>query len=260
MKTLQKECKKIGIAFLTAPYSPFLVEKVDKFIPAFKIGSGDITYHQEIILAAKKNKPMIIASGASTLKEVSLIIKKLSKINKNVCLMQCNTNYTGNKNNLKFLNLNVINSYKKKYKNVILGLSDHTKGDLSVIAAVSMGVKVIEKHFTDSNKRLGPDHPFSMNPKSWKEMVEKTRELETTFGDGIKKIEKNEQETVILQRRSIVAKKKLKKNEKIKTKDLEFLRPRVPGSYDPYEIYKLKNRILKFDVNKGEAILKKNIK
>jgi sialic acid synthase SpsE len=260
MKTLHKECKKIGIDFLTAPYSTFFVNKVNKFIPAFKIGSGDITYHQEIILAAKKNKPIIIATGASSLDEVSLIIKKLSKINKNVCLMQCNTNYTGGKNNLQYLNLKVLNLYKKKFKNIILGLSDHTKGDLSVIAAVSMGAKVIEKHFTDSNKRIGPDHPFSMNPKSWKIMVEKTRDLEATFGDGIKKIEENEKETAILQRRSIVAKKKLKKNQKIKAEDLEFLRPKVRGSFDPYEIYKLKNKVLKHDLNKGEAVLKKNIK
>ena len=174
--------------------------------------------------------------------------------------MQCNTNYTGKKNNLKYLNLNVLNLYKKKFKNIVLGLSDHTKGDLSVLAAVSMGAKVIEKHFTDSNKRIGPDHPFSMNPISWRKMVNKTREIESCFGDGLKKIEDNEKSTSILQRRCIVAKKRLKNNQKIKINDLEFLRPKVPGSFEPYEVNKLKSKILNTNVVKGEAILKKYIK
>ncbi len=260
MKKLHKECKKIDIDFLTAPYSISLVNKVNKFIPAYKIGSGDITYHQEILLAAKKNKPIILATGASSFDDVSLIVKKISKINKNVCLMQCNTNYTGKKNNFKYLNLNVLKMYKKKFKNIILGLSDHTKGDLSVLAAVSMGAKVIEKHFTDSNSRIGPDHSFSMNPNSWRKMVKNTREIELCFGDGLKKIEENEKETSVLQRRCIVAKKNIKKNQAINLKDLEFLRPKVAKSFEPYEVKKLKGKILKKNLLKGEAILRSYIK
>ena len=110
--------------------------------------------------------------------------------------MQCNTNYTGSLENLKYLNLKVLTYYSNKYK-ILTGLSDHTPGDLSVIAAVSMGARVIEKHFTDNNSRIGPDHYFSMNPRTWKEMVTKVRNLERSFGDGKKKIEKNELQTSI---------------------------------------------------------------
>ena len=75
--------------------------------------------------------------------------------------MQCNTNYTGDENNFKNINLNVINTFKKKFKNnIILGLSDHTPGYATVLGAVALGAKVIEKHFTDSNLRNGPDHKF----------------------------------------------------------------------------------------------------
>ena len=104
--------------------------------------------------------------------------------------MQCNTNYTGSTENFKFINLNVIKTYAKKYKNVILGLSDHTPGHETVLGAVAMGIKVVEKHFTDNTKRSGPDHPFSMDPLTWKAMVDATRKLELAMGDGNKRVEK----------------------------------------------------------------------
>ena len=120
--------------------------------------------------------------------------------------MQCNSNYTASPKNLEYLNLRVINAYKKKFGDrVILGLSDHTSGHLSILGAVVLGAKVIEKHFTDNNSRIGPDHNFSMNPKTWKKMVDATRNLEKTLGDGVKRIEKNEIKSIIVQRRSMRA-------------------------------------------------------
>ena len=117
--------------------------------------------------------------------------------------MQCNTNYTGSIENFKFINLNVLSTYRKLFPNTILGLSDHTPGHETVLGAVPFGIKAVEKHFTDDTSRDGPDHPFSMDPKSWREMVDRTRFLEQAMGDGVKKIEENELETSILQRRAI---------------------------------------------------------
>ena len=104
--------------------------------------------------------------------------------------MQCNTNYTAKDENFKFINLNVLKKYKKKFPNLILGLSDHTHGHETVLGAVALGARVIEKHFTDNNNRIGPDHAFSMNPSTWEEMVKRTRNLEKSLGDGIKKLKK----------------------------------------------------------------------
>ncbi len=258
-KELYKCAKKNKIDFFTAAYSPELVDKVNDFIPAFKIGSGDISDHEIIEKIAKKNKPVFIATGASTAKEVDLAVKVIKKINNRVCLMQCNTNYTGSPENLKYLNLKILNEYSKKYK-IIIGLSDHTPGHLSVIAAVSMGARVIEKHFTDNNKRVGPDHYFSMNPTTWKEMVEKVRNLEKSFGDGKKKIEKNEIETSVLQRRSVMINKNKVKGSIIKKKDLIFLRPNVKNGFHPYEYKKILGKKLNKNKYKNQAILKMDIK
>ena len=95
-----------------------------------------------------------------------------------------NTNYTGSDTNVKYQNLNVLKTLEKRWPNAILGLSDHTSGHTSVLGAIAMGARIIEKHFTDDNSRNGPDHGFSMNPKTWKTMIEKTRELEDALGNS----------------------------------------------------------------------------
>ena len=88
-----------------------------------------------------------------------------------------------------------------------------------------MGINSVEKHFTDDNGRSGPDHPFSMNPQSWKRMIKSSRLLEKSLGDGKKKLEDNEKDTVVLQRRSVRCLRNLKKGEKINPIDFEFQRP-----------------------------------
>ena len=98
--------------------------------------------------------------------------------------MQCNTNYTASIENFKFINLNVLKTYSEFFPNVVLGLSDHTHGHSTVVGSIPLGARVFEKHFTDDNDRLGPDHKFSMNPKTWKEMVVAANEVSLALGDG----------------------------------------------------------------------------
>ena len=234
-KSLFEESKKNKIDFMTAPYDLNYVDDVYKYICAYKIGSGDLNWRELLVKISKKNKPVFLATGASSIDEVVRSVKLIQKYNKKIVLMQCNTNYTYEDKNYDFINLNVIKSYKKKFKdNVILGLSDHTKGHATVLGSVALGTRVIEKHFTDNNNRKGPDHYFSMNPKAWSEMVEQTRILERSLGDGIKKIEKNEILTNFIQRRGSYAKKEIKKNTLINKDDIIFLRPNFHGSISPF--------------------------
>ena len=237
---LKKECKKNKIDYMTAPYDLGYVDDVKKDIVAYKIGSGDITWKKIIKKISQKNKPIIIATGASSLKDVYRAVKVILKFNSiKPVLMQCNTNYDNSVKNLNYLNLNVLNQYKKIFKdNVILGLSDHTHGHVSVLGAVSLGARVVEKHFTDSNLRSGPDHKFSMNPASWAKMVKDVRILEKTLGDGKKKIEHNEKQSVIVQRRGAWLNKNVKKGEILKDEMIDFLRPCPNNSIDIFEIQK----------------------
>jgi N-acetylneuraminate synthase len=256
-KDLKKECKKYNIDFLTAPYDLNYVDSLNKFIPAYKIGSGDITWKEILTKIAKKNKPVLIATGASTFEDVIFACKSILKINKKLVVMQCNTNYTIDEKNFNYINLNFIKTLKLKFgKRIIVGLSDHTPGHTTVLGAIALGAKVIEKHFTDDNSRIGPDHKFSMNPRSWHEMIKESRRLEKALGDGLKKIEKNELESYHVQRRSVYTLKNLKKNQILKKKDLICLRPYIRNSISPQIINKFYGKKIKKNITKNSAVKK----
>jgi len=251
---LKEAADDAKIDFFTSPYSLELVDKVEPFVCAYKIGSGDLTWHEIIRHIATKQKPYILATGASNLDEVRDAVNVGLSVNQDFCLMQCNTNYTASNENFNFINLNVLNTFKTEFPEIILGLSDHTPGHTTVIGAVALGARIIEKHFTDDNNREGPDHLFSMNPESWKDMVLRTRELEASLGDGKKVVEDNEIDTVILQRRSIAAKINLKSGS-ILTKENTFpLRPIPEDGIPPYKLEEIIGKRIKRDYLEGEYI------
>ena len=172
--------------------------------------------------------------------------------------MQCNTNYTSDEKNFKYINLNVLKNLKVKFgKKIILGLSDHTPGHATVLGAITLGARVIEKHFTDNNSRVGPDHKFSMNPKTWSEMIKESRRLEKALGDGLKKIEKNELESYYVQRRSVYTLKDLKKGDLLNKKDLICLRPYIKNSISPQAIDKFYDKKVKKNIPKNSIIKRK---
>jgi len=251
-KELKYFCDSIGLDFFTTPYDIDYVDELDKFVSRYKIGSGDITWHKMLHKVASKGKQVIIATGASNMREVLDAVSILSKYNIPICLMQCNTNYTVDLENHKHINLNVLKTYKKFYPDIQLGLSDHTAGDITVLGAVALGATMVEKHFTDDNNREGPDHPFSMNPKSWRDMVDRTRLLELSLGDGYKKVEDNEKETIILQRRSIRINKDLYEGYKLCEEDLYEVRPCPENCVPPSK--SIVGKKLTCDLQKGDCI------
>jgi N-acetylneuraminate synthase len=177
-----------------------------------------------------------------------------------VILMQCNTNYTASLENFKYINLNVLKEYKARYPDVVLGLSDHTPGHATVLGSVALGARVIEKHFTDDVLREGPDHKFSMDYSTWTEMVNRTRELEFSLGNGVKKVEDNEKETVILQRRAIRAGCDLKVGNLITRDVLEVLRPCPSNALPPYHIDEMVGKTVTRNMVSGECITWNDVK
>jgi sialic acid synthase SpsE len=157
-------------------------------------------------------------------------------INPQLVLMQCNTNYTASPANYDHLHLNVLKTYATMFPEVILGLSDHTHALAPVLGAVTLGARVIERHFTDSNEREGPDHKFAMNPANWARMVEETRLLERSLGSPDKFIAGNEVETAVIQRRCLRAARDIKAGEVFTRDMIDVLRPATPGAILPSEI------------------------
>lgn len=246
---LHEECQKAGIAFLSTPYSMELADHIDPYVEAFKIGSGDVNYLEIISYVAAKGKPWIIATGASEINDVERAVLATGE-NRAGVLMQCNTNYTASRENFSHINLNVLKAYGTKFPHLVLGLSDHTLGHATVLGALALGARVFEKHFTDDSSREGPDHAFSMTPATWRLMVENSNDLFHSLGDGIKKVESNEHETVVLQRRSLRAKRDIAAGEVIETGMLVALRPAPDGSIPPSELDLVKGRTLRRDLSK----------
>ena len=254
---IANECSKANIEFSTSPYDYEAVELVDEYLSFYKIGSGDISWVEFIEFVAGKGKPLLIASGASSLEDVRRVMDCID--HNKVVLMQCNTNYTVDAGKHRYVNLNVLKEYAKLFPGVILGLSDHTLGHGSVLGSISLGARVFEKHFTDDNDRDGPDHKFALNPVKWREMVDLSYEVFESLGDGDKKVEENEQNAFIVQRRSIVCKTNLKKGHIIQESDIDFLRPCPTNSFHPYQKNLIIGKSLKEDKGVNESILKADI-
>lgn len=251
---LVETARTAGIDFLTTPYDSEAVELLDAHLPAYKIGSGDITWTDFLPLVAARGKPVLLASGAADMADVERAVDAILAVNRQLVLMQCNTNYTGSLENFHHVNLRVIQSYAIRYPGMLLGLSDHTPGHATVLGAIALGARVIEKHLTDDNHRSGPDHPFSMNPASWRDMIDRSRELEAALGSGIKRVEDNERETVVLQQRCLRLVKDLPQGHRLSASDLEALRPAPAGALKPYEMHLATGRCLKKALARGHAL------
>jgi N-acetylneuraminate synthase len=233
---------------MTSPYDPASVDAVDNYLDAYKIGSGDITWPYILSYIARKGKPVMLATGASDISDVVRAYQILRPLVKDLCLMQCNTNYTASAENFRYINLNVLNTYKMMFPDCILGLSDHTFGHATVLGALAMGAKIFEKHFTDDNSRSGPDHKFSMNPAAWKEMVTAARQLEQALGDGVKRIEDNEIHSAVVQRRALYITKDMRAGEVVRTGDLKAVRPIREHAIPPYQADEVIGKTLAHDM------------
>jgi sialic acid synthase SpsE len=233
---LKETCDEVGIDYFSSPYDFEAIDMLDPYVPAYKIGSGEITWIEACERIAMKGKPVLLATGASDIGDVQRAVHAILAINPQLVLMQCNTNYTAADGNFDNIHLNVLKTFQAMFPDLILGLSDHTHGHATVLGAVAFGARVIEKHFTDDNDRVGPDHPFAMNPQTWAEMITATRQLERALGSGDKFVADNEQETVVIQRRCLRAARDIEPGEVITREMIDVLRPATEGAIMPYEI------------------------
>jgi len=251
---LKEECDKVGIDYFSSPYDFDAIDQLDAYMPAYKIGSGEIDWIEALERMASKGKPILLATGAAVIGEVQRAVHAIMAINKQLVLMQCNTNYTASLENFNHIHLNVLNTYHAMFPEVVLGLSDHTPGHATVLGAVALGARVIEKHFTDDNSREGPDHKFAMNPVTWAEMVENTRRLERAMGSPDKVVAENELETVVIQRRCLRAARDIHAGEIFDRAMIDVLRPATPGAILPDEVDRVIGMVAIADIPLGKEL------
>lgn len=221
---LFRYCENIGIQFLSTPFDVPSIRFLSGFPgwSIWKIPSGEITNYPYLVEVAKTHKEIILSTGMSTLEEVeaALNVLKGNEAGK-ISILHCTTQYP---TPYEDVNLSAMLTLREKFK-LDIGYSDHTNGIEIPIAAVSMGAKIIEKHFTLDRTMQGPDHKASLEPEELKEMVTAIRHIEVAVGDGIKAPAASEIENIKIARKSIVASRDIKKGEVYSEDNITTKRP-----------------------------------
>lgn len=247
---LKQYCQKKDILFLSTPDEELSLRFLCGLgMPLVKIGSGEITNIPLLRATARTKKPIILSTGVSNLKEVETAIQAFKKEkNHDIYLLHCVTEYPAPANQM---NLRAMQTMEKKF-HVPVGLSDHTLGTEISIAAVAMGARIIEKHFTLSKKMAGPDHQASLSPEELKELVKAIRNVEQALGDGVKKPAACEIKNRDIIRKSLVVRRNLKMGTILSGKDIAIKKP--GHGIQPAELNKVLGRTIKKDLQEDEVI------
>jgi N-acetylneuraminate synthase/N,N'-diacetyllegionaminate synthase len=253
---LKKYCKKIKIDFLTTPCGKQSLDFIVNILKVkyIKIGSSELNNLEYLKEVGKKNKPVFFSSGMGSLDEVKKAFNAIKKYNKfPIIVFQCTSQYPCLSENV---NLRVINKFKKLFP--IVGFSDHSLGYEAAIAAVGLGVKVIEKHFTLNKNFKGPDHKASLDVKELNQFIKILKNTNIMMGSSIKRPTQEEKKIMPQTRRGLVARSDLKKGTILKKKHIDLKRPST--GLQPNEFRKAINRKLKINLKKDQPIKKSYFK
>ena len=214
--------KKLKIEIFSSPFDESAVDLLEKLgCPAYKIASAEINHIPLLEKVAKTKKPVILSKGLATKNDINLALKTLKKNGcKKIIILQCVSSYPSL---LKDQNLRLIPMIKKKYQ-VLSGLSDHTLGSIAALTSVALGGSVLEKHFNLNDNTKTVDSFFSLNNNDFKKMVDGIRDVESSLGKSVFKLDKSSMEN-FYSRRSIYVSEKILKNELITTKNVKIVRP-----------------------------------
>lgn len=220
--SLKEYCENRKISFLSTPFELDAVHFLNGLQNIWKIPSGEITNYPYLIEIAKTGKPVILSTGMSSLEEVETAYNLLRDNGSGeISLLHCTTEYPAP---IRDVNLRAMITLKHRF-NCPVGYSDHTLGIEVPIAAVAMGAKIIEKHFTLDRNMEGPDHKASLEPDELKAMVKAIRNIENALGDGIKRISESERKNINIARKSIVARRYIKQGEVFTEDNITTKRP-----------------------------------
>jgi len=257
---LKEYCDKKGILFLSTPHTADTLEYLDKLMPAYKIGSGDLTNIPVLEEIAKRQRPIILGTGMATLAEVHETVDAIKKINNQLIILHCTTEYPCRREDV---NLRAMQTLQKEFDYPV-GYSDHTEGiDVSLMAA-RLGAVVIEKHFTLDKNMEGPDHKASLNPEELKELVTGLRnknypELdEVVLGSSEKKPTETELMNAKVARKSIVANQDIAEGAIISRDMLSIKRPGI--GIKPSELGNILGKRAALGIKKDELIKSSQIK
>jgi len=235
-------CQEAKVTFMASVWDVEAFKWIDKYIPIYKVGSGDLTAYNLIKKMVLTGKPIILSTGLATLNDVKDVVKFIESIDKSytidrkLALLQCSSMYPIPDEDA---NLNVMLTYKKEF-DLPIGYSDHTVGMDAAFVAAAMGAEILELHFTDSRKNKEfRDHKVSATKDEIEDLIKKIKKIKILQGSFEKKPTKSEIESGHIKsfRRGVFAKRDIKKGEVLQKEDLITLRPLIGvGAEKFYEI------------------------
>ncbi len=249
-KTIFNYASTKNIPIFSTPFDIASVDFLEELgVFAYKIASMDLVNIPLIEYVAKRQKPIILSTGMSTLSNIEDAVNTILKSgNPNIILLHCNSSYPAPEEEM---NLAAIETLKNTFK-VPVGLSDHTFGLFVSHTAISLGANVIERHFTLSRSMVGPDHILSSELDEMSKLVDIAKRVPKIIGNGIKQVQPAELTTLNMQQKCIYASKNLKRGDKIRLNDIIIKGP--GGGILPKFVDIIIGREVKIDIQKDTAI------
>jgi len=248
---LKTHCEERRIIFLSTPYDISSAELLIRMkTELIKVASSEMMNYPLLEVIGGAGVPIIFSTGMSNWEEIEDSVNFLKDYNSQLCILKCTSNYPALPESI---NLRGIERLKESFSNCLIGFSDHTEGNEISLAALGMGVSVLEKHFTLNKKQWGPDHSSSMEPDEFSAFVKAVRKTEKALGERNWKIQKTEEAQRKAMQKGVYARCNIGKGEKIDISKVKFMRPKGSISPKDFCIY-LQNKLVKENICSGEEI------
>ena len=255
-RELRDYATELDLVFFATAFdetSADLLEELD--LPAYKIASGDLHNTPLLRHVASFGKPLVLSTGGATLEDVDRAVETVLPINPRLCLLQCTAAYPAA---VEELELGVITTFRERYPDVVVGLSDHQDGIAMALVAYMLGARLIEKHFTLSHTAKGTDHAFSLMPEGMRKLVRDVRRVPAAIGDGVKRPLPSEEKPLQKMGKKLVAARALPVGHVLAAGDLVAKSP-AGGGLPPYELDALLGRPLTRALAAEETILARDV-
>jgi sialic acid synthase len=241
-RALLAHARDVGITLFATPFdfeSADLLAELD--VPAFKFASGDLRNTPLQRHVASFGKPMLLSTGGATMEDVERAVDTILPLNPQLCVLQCTAAYPAV---VEDLNLSVITSFRERFPQLVIGLSDHQNGIAMAVVAVMLGARVIEKHFTLDHAMKGRDHAFSLMPEGMRRLVRDVHRIPAALGDPTKRPLPIETDPLEKMGKKLVAARDLELSHVLTAEDIAIKSP-ADGGLPPYELDRLVGRRLR---------------
>jgi N-acetylneuraminate synthase len=255
-RSLAEYVRSKGLIFMSTPFSFEALDFLETLdVPAYKIGSGECNNYPLVEAIASKGKPVIMSTGMNSIESITPSVEILRGYGVPYALMHCTNLYPTPD---KLIRLNSLNDLRAAFPDAVLGLSDHSLTNYPCLASVSLGASILERHFTDSKERRGPDIICSMTPSELRELIEGSKIIYDATKGGKFPV-KEEDVTIAFAFASVVATRKLNPGEILTRKDLTLKRP-SGGDFGPKDFYDLIGKVVFSEIEPNKQIKRTQIR